>query len=524
MIAKGGGFEWQFRCGDAPRTRAVVMVPPGPGAETIAKERRVRIQAAVSRLVKAGRDEEALVALRQMAAARNQRDFAGAEKAALVMAATAPEPVDAGPVTFRHVAEMWLSGALRLQDKDAVAEKGVDSVANTRGLMNVILPILGDLPIKSITVEDCDKVKRAIAQKDIGLAQRKKYCRTVRQVFKLATEPLRLIPQPPMSEDWIPKGSEPRRAFQMLFPHEDRVFLASEADFSVRFYIGLLLRTAMRPGEGARLQWRDWSSTIGKINLDETKTKTPRSFFVTDDVAATLDAMRPEDAQPDDYVFPAILKNLAHVVDEIYHPALRLAGLDKLRPELFTNKGARRHITVHDCRGAYVALQTALGATEREIMAVTGHMTSKEITTYQREATELQKMVKQGRLEWYGPLDELLGLRAEAARGAGGVAHGVARVIDLHAKKGPRRSSARTSEGHFPQSDTPNSREKAPSNSRNRGAVPPETGGVAQAGGDAAAGLTAAIASAAAAGKWAVVERLTTQLERLTADAEAAQG
>jgi len=47
---------------------------------------------------------------------------------------------------------------------------------------------------------------------------------------------------------------------------------------------------------------------------------------------------------------------------------------------------------------------------------------------------------------------------------------------------------------------------------------------VAQAGGDAAAGLTAAIASAAAAGKWAVVERLTTQLERLTADAEAAQG
>lgn len=520
LLPKGGGFEGQFRCGDAGRPRVVIMTKDEP----IAQERAIRMQAAVSRLVSAQRDTEALVALRQMAAARNQRDFAGAEKAALDMAATAPTPVDAGPVTLRHVAEMWLSGAIRLLDKDAVAAKGVDSVANTRGIMNVILPILGDMPIKAITVADCDKVKHAIAQKDIGLAQRKKYCRTLRQIFKLATEPLRLIPQPPMSEDWIPKGSEPRRAFQMLFPHEDAVFMQSAADISVRFYIGLLLRTAMRPGEGAALQWRDWSATIGKINLDETKTKTPRSFFVSDDVAAALEGMRPEDAQPDDYIFPAILKNLAHVVDEIFHPALRVAGLDKLRAELFTNKGKRRHITVHDCRGAYVALMTALGATEREIMAVTGHMTSKEITTYQREATELQKMVKQGRLEWYGPLDALLGLRAETATGAGGVAHGLARVIDLHGKKASRISSARTSEGSFPQSETPNSREKGPSNSRNPGAVPPGTGGVAQAGGSAADGLTAAIASAAAAGKWALADRLTTQLERLTAELDAAQG
>jgi hypothetical protein len=296
----------------------------------------------------------------------------------------------------------------------------------------------------------------------------------------------------------------------MLYPHEDAIVLACEAvDVWVRFYFGLMLRTGMRPGETAKLQWRDWSSTIGKINLDNTKSKTPRSFFVSDDVAAALDAMRPDDAQPEDLIFPAICGNLKHVVDQILHPALRAAGIDKLRPELFVSEGMRRWIVAHDCRATYVTLQAALGASERDIMSVTGHMTSKEITTYQREIGELEKQVKLGRLAWFGPLDLLLGLRAEEPTGAVGVARGVARVIELHGKSRARRSPARTSEGSLEQPEPSNSREKHPSNCRTPGAVPPEMGGVARAG---RAGLVAAVAAAVVAGDLDLANWLRAEL------------
>ena len=513
LIPKRGGFEGQFRCGNAGRPRVVIMTKDKPNAE----ERAIRMQAAVELLVKAGRHVEARKALELMAAARNQRDFAGAEKAAHDIAATPLERTQAA-ITYRHVVELWLTGTIRMQDKDAAAEKGWRSVRNTRSMMKTILPILGDLPIASITDADCDKVKAALAQTDNKLEWRKKVCRTVRQVFKLAVEPLRLIKQPPISEDWIPKGTEPRRAFQMIYPTEDVVFLGcQQVKPLTRFYVGLLLRTGMRPGEGALLQWRDWSPSIGQVTLDKTKTRTPRSFYVDDDVAATFTAMRPEGAQPDDYIFESIRSNLAHVVRDILHPAFKVAGLDDLRPVLFTTNGARRPITAHDCRGAYVAVKTALGFNEREIMAVTGHMTSKEITTYQREAENLKGLVRAGKLEWYGPLDALMGLRAEPAPSAGGVARGVARVIDLHGKKARMGNPARVSQGSFPQSETAKTPVKATSNRRTRGAVPPEMGGVAQAGDDQAAALTTAIANATAAGKWSLALQLAGLLEGLKA-------
>lgn len=518
LLRKGGGFEGQFRCGDAGRPRVVIMTTD----ETNAEERAIRMQSAVSLLVKAQRHAEAVVALNQLARARNQRDFASIEAAARKMAETSPEPAPAtGPVTFRDVNELWLSGALRLIDKDAVAFKGVLSVQNTRGLMNVILPILGDMPVVAITLADCDKIKHKIAQMDIGLAQRKKYCRTVRQVFSYAVEPLRLITHPPVSEGWVPKGQEPRKAFQMLYPHEDEVFLGcADVAILVRFYFGLMLRTGMRPGEAAKLQWRDWSASIGKINLDNTKTKTPRSFFVDDDVAATLDALRPEGAQPEDLVFAEIRKSLAHVVDDVMHPALRAAGLDKLRPELFVSEGMRRWIVAHDCRATYVTLKAALGATEHEIMSVTGHMTSKEINTYKREIGELEKQVKLGRLAWFQPLDVLLGLRAAEPSGAGEVARGVARVINLSAKRRISGSPARTSEGTLEGAENANSSQKRPSNSRTRGAVPPETGGVAQAGGGTdRARLVAAVASAVVAGDLELANWLRAELDALAGGA-----
>jgi hypothetical protein len=143
------------------------------------------------------------------------------------------------------------------------------------------------------------------------------------------------------------------------------------------------------------------------------------------------------------WTFPAIRRLLAHVVEEVLPPALRAAGIDTLRPEL--SKGMRRWLVAHDCRATYVTLKAALGVSERHIMVVTGHMTSKEITTYHRQSTQLQTQIRLGRLAWLEPLDVLLGLRAEASSGAGGVAQGVARVIQLSDKKASRRSPAWTS-------------------------------------------------------------------------------
>lgn len=522
LTPKRGGFKGQFRVGSIARPRVIIMAPN----ETVAQERAIRMQAAISLLVRAKLTKQALEVLPLLAAARTQRDFAGVESAMRTEAAQAPEQAPAvGPVTFRDVNELWLSGVLYMQHKEPVKFKSPSSVNNTRGLMNIILPILGDKPLAAITRADCDKVKHKINQMDIELGQRRKYCRAVRQVLGYAVEPLRIIDVVPVPAAWVPSGKEKRKAFQMIYPREDSTLMGcGEVPIEVRFYVGLILRTGMRPSEGAQLQYRDVSESIGKLNLDDTKTNCPRAFFLEDDVLAAFAALKPASAQPDDYVFPFVRANIKRVVQDVLHPALKAAGLDVQRPELFINSDNRRHITMHDGRATYVTLKAALGANEDEIMRVTGHSTSKEIRTYKREIGELAEQVRRGKLEWFEPLDLLLGLRAEPSQSAGGVAQGVARVIEIHGKKRNSRSPARTSEGSFPQSETSNSREKRPSNSRNQGAVPPETGGVAQAGGANAAGLTAAIASAAAAGKWTLVERLTTQLELVTAQLDAAQG
>lgn len=463
------------------------------------KERVKRIQATVSLLVRANLHEPARKALAHLAAAKTQRDFASVEAAARTMAAQAPEQAPAvGPVTFRHVAELWLSGVLYQQHKEPVRFKSPSSVNNTRGLMNVILPILGDMPLKSITREDCDKVKHKIAQMDIELGQRKKYCRAVRQVLGYAVEPLRLIDVVPVTAAWVPSGKEKKKAFQMLYPREDATLMQCGAvDIEVRFYVGLILRTGMRPAEAAKLQYRDVSQSVGKLSLDDTKTQCPRSFFLADDVLAAFAGFAPPDARPDDHVFPYVLKNLKRVVQDVLHPALKAAGLDVLRPELFTNNDNRRHITMHDGRATYVTLKAALGANEDEIMRVTGHSTSKEIRTYKREIGELAEQVRRGKLAWFDALDLLLGLRAGVDVEPATVAQALARATQNPAQTRDSRSPARTSEGHFEGSDTSNSREKQAPNCRTPRAVPPGNGGLAQA--DRVRRLDA-VAAAAAAG------------------------
>lgn len=528
MIDVDGGVEQQFRCGSSGLRPRITIRTKDP---VIAKERIIRMRAAVARLVKAKRYREAVAALEQMGAATNQRDFAGAEAAARKMAETVAEPAAAPvAVTFRDINEMWLSGVLH--ERHAIEHKGEDSVANTRGLMNLILPILGNLPVASITVEDCDKVKTAVNAKrkrngeKLKLGQKKKYTRAVRQVLGFAVEPLRLIKVVPVSEDWCFKGQDEKKAFQMIYPREDaKLMRCGEVDIMDRFYLAMLWRYALRPGECARLRWRHLSFVddgLVKLNIDKTKTRRARSFHLDDDAIAVFVALRPADAQLNDLVFPHAFSVLKRVVQEVLHPALQVAGIDKDRPELFENTDERRHIVAHDGRATYITLKGGLGATELEIMRVSGHETSKEIRTYTREMGELAEQVKKGRLTWFEPLDLLFGLRAEPTPRAGEVAREVARVIPIHGKKPATRSSARTSEHGFSPSEVAETPQKGTSSDGNRGAVPPVNGGVAQPDGSAIAGLTAGIANASAASKWALVERLTTQLERLTAGADAA--
>ena len=312
LIAKNGGFEGQFRCGNAGRPRVVIMTRD----ETNAQERAIRMQAAVSLLVQSNQHAEALVILRKMAEARNQRDFSSVEAAARHQAATAPEPNAAVQVTLRHVAEMWLSGSLYEQHRGVpgLNAKETVSVANARGLMNVILPLIGDLPVRSITRDDCDKVKRSVSQRKkkngdaIKTSRVIRYCRVVRQILGFCVEPLRLIDVVPVSDKWVPSEDDDDRAFQMIYPSEDRKLMqCTVVDLDVRLYFGLLWRCGLRPGEGARLRWRNITFTIGKIAVEKTKTGRPRSFHPEDDVLRALAAYNPEDAQPDDLVFPRIL-------------------------------------------------------------------------------------------------------------------------------------------------------------------------------------------------------------------------
>jgi integrase len=479
------------------------------------------MQAIVSDLVAAKLANEAPIALRNLGEAKSPRTFDAVEKTIRALIATAAaNPPRVAAVTFRNVAERWLSGALL----DEYPETGIEPIKHRRiyacrgMLQRAIYPHIGDMPVTGITEQHCDAIKTAVKQRTrCGAASRRNYLLLVNQILDMAVTPMKLIEKNPLPSDWVPKLKKRRSAFQYLEPREEAALMRCESlPLPLRLLFGFVVRNGSRIGEALALQWGDISLMTGKCNLDATKTDAPRWWKLDDDVIRALSAFKPDGATNDDLVWPntddpgeRIVKSY---IAEQFRDALITAGVD--RAELFKKTDNRRPIRVHDLRATFVTVALAMGWTEFDIMCRTGHQSSVQLQQYRRDVAELQKMG----MTWFEPLDILLGLTVvpapRRAAGATGVARGVAQHPKLTVINGGSESICSNSKALPGVVETHISREKLPREHAEVVSGPPQNGGVAQS---ALADLTAAIASATKAGKWALADRLTAALEGLRA-------
>lgn len=521
LVPVQDGWKGRFRCGAAGRPYVVVRV----SRKELAQARAVRMQDVVSALVAAKLDGSALSILSDLANAKNDAAFSGVEKAARFLigearnAASPSSPM----MTFRQLALDYISGDMRARFPDSGHRRLVKplrprTVESLTTHLNRVSSVLGHLPVSTITKPQCDAVKKKLAADGLDTPTRRGTLIFVRLMLSLAVNPLELIQLSPIDASWIPPKLPRARAFQYLDPREDAIMLrCKKIPLVYRLFYAFLVRNGGRLAETLAITWGDITLSTGKCNLDETKTDHPRWWVLDPDVVRALAAFKPIGAGPDALVFDGVPYYKAA---RTMRKHLALTGIFEARPELMKQSASRRWLCVHDLRATFVTVAMACGWTEFEIMRRSGHVTSSELQKYERDVAELQAMG----MQWFGDLDVLLGVgpRPEVAQTAFSVARKSKIPSNFKVIDGGIPRSQRTERGASPVVQTPNSAEKHPRAPRSADHGPPTSGGVAQTVGpppsfSVAQAITAAIAAAATAGKWALVDRLTAQLEALDA-------
>lgn len=410
------GWSVQLRFGKARRKRfAMPRLSTDPARDEQLALARSRTLEEISALL-GGITQLDTSAVLEFAAGRDsERDFQGAVRAARD-AAKNPEavPDTAKRWTFRDVADAWLSGEIHRKYPYTLKEKGAGSVEQSRAILKAFDAVLGSKSVSEITKDDIMAAKASIPE---GLSQPTygRYARHIRIVMGLAVAPLELIDASPVPPKFVPAYGH-RRALGFLYPDEDAQLLSAPdhiVPYGYRFYYGFLARVGCRPTEGRLLTFGDFDLRRGILNIDKTKTKTPRSFVLPADVTAEVLAERERrSGSSDALVFPDVLYD--HLADQ-FREHLRLAGVD--RRELHRSTEERRPLRVHDLRGSFVTIALANGANEDWVMRRTGHHTSAMLAKYRRQID----YARDADLGWWQPLDKCLHDQAAPLEG---VLHG----------------------------------------------------------------------------------------------------
>ncbi len=508
LVQKPGGWEDRFRCGPGPRRRVLIAVTHERDAESRARRMRETIRT----LVKTSKVADALEYLVAAAAAPSAAAFNGITRAALDI--SKGEPQATGPVTFRDVADLWLTGVLHQRFPGAFRKQGARTSSCTRQILEKhVMRHVGHVAVRNFTMKHFHAIMGGLPPE---LTATNKLARWVDVILRGAVE-LELIAHNPIKRSAIPPARDPSSiAFTYLYPDEEETLIRCEAvPLERRAYYGFMTRNGPRPHEPEALVWGDFDLVNGTVNIDITKTKHPRFWMMDADVIAMLVRLKPESARPTDLVFPHLVSGSDRAAQ--LRRDLKTAGCTRttlgLGPKNPFKGKPRRPIRCHDLRATFVTIALASGWTEAEVKARSGHETDVMLARYKRRATNV---VELGHGNWFAPLDECLWPAPRPSRPAQ-VGHRVGQVISIQRKKAAPDSSSTTVRGVQVPAGTQKPAAKRPPAGTRAPVGPPPKGGVGQAPTGSERDLTLAIANATAAGKWALAERLTAQLEGLLA-------
>lgn len=232
---------------------------------------------------------------------------------------------------------------------------------------NWFKPILGNLPLKSVTAFHLEKLKKAMA--DAGQSPRSiEYALAIiRQVFNMAKRLGVFDGEPPTAKVKSPKVDNGRMRF--LTHEEARSLLGVLAKKSpdVHDMTILSLNCGLRFGEIASLTWQDVDLDKGVLTIRDAKAGS-RYAFLTVQAAEMLKARL--QTKPSDYVFQA---RGGGKLSKISHSFFRTVD------ELGMNNGIddpRLQVCFHTCRHSYASWLIEEGADLYTVQRLLGHKTN----------------------------------------------------------------------------------------------------------------------------------------------------
>jgi integrase len=274
-------------------------------------------------------------------------------------------------------------------------------------MLATFYPLLGSRDVADITTEEVDRAKMQVPA-GLEHSTRRLYLRTLRRVFELAVDPLRLIESSPVKGKFVPRARKGRQ-FPFLYPSEDAQLCGYlEMELEYRFLYAFLGRNGARISETLRARWSQCDLERGVFRMENTKTGRTRYWKLDPDVDRALVLRWHQMSEPSGdaliFVAPGGGQLTHQMVHGRFRQHLKDAGVNRV--ELHTDTPERRKLRVHDLRATFVTLALAAGRTERWVMDRTGHETSVMLARYSRQARHAAELG----LGWFEPMDQALGL------------------------------------------------------------------------------------------------------------------
>lgn len=416
-------------------------------------------------------------------------------------------------------------------------ERGLASTKDDDGRWRRwLFPLLGMRPVAAVSRRDLERV---VEDLDRRVRAGELSWRTARHAWGLCTKmfsdackskrlDLRVREDNPARDVRGPdRGIDKAKSY--LYPEELTALVSCETvPLRWRRLFALMVYMYTRPGELAALEWSDVDMTRGTIHvhraLDDdgeakpTKTGITRRIPIESTLRPLLEVMRREATPEGAKAPPAGSRVVVSMPPECdlskrLREYLKRAGVE--RAELFANDATRKQIRFYDLRATGITWMAIRGDEPMRIMRRAGHKEFSTTMGYVREAETLGDVG-----EPFPPLPPLNAKERETPSTWG-------RLRGVNARPGfppkfPDQAALSVRNSASPAGFE--AEENAAKSGVSRPVATPEVGdthatdtdpnaGATPLGQDVEGALAAALASAAAAGRWDVVSQLARELE-----------
>jgi len=232
-----------------------------------------------------------------------------------------------------------------------------------------ISPLLGDLPLKDIKLEQWDELVKTLAAANQSLRSREYIIGTLRRIMKHAYERRLVSEAPPTGKRIGIPGPGNNRRQRFIEAHEEAAILGylAKVDLFAWRMTRFAFLTGCRASEAFNLTWAAVSGD--KITFNDTKNKDSREIPLSPPLAELFESI-PRGA-PDEYVFMKTNGEPYTQAPMAFQTAVEKLGLNEGRK---AKDKAKDRIVFHSIRHS-VATRLAKRLTVRDLMEVMGWRT-----------------------------------------------------------------------------------------------------------------------------------------------------